>query len=41
MTQYLPYGGFEWMTMEEINNFDLSSVKETSPEGKKFLQAYD
>ena len=33
MTQYLPYGGFEWMTMEEINNFDLSSVKEDSPEG--------
>ena len=33
MTQYLPYGGFEWMTEEEINNFDLSSVKKDSPEG--------
>ena len=33
MTQHLHYGGFEWMTKEEINNFDLSSVKEDSPEG--------
>ena len=33
MTQYLPIGGFECMTEEEINNFDLSSVKEDSPEG--------
>ena len=30
MTQYLPYGGFEWMTEEEINNFDFSLVEEDS-----------
>ena len=33
MTQYLPYGGFEWMTEEKNNKFFLSSVKEDSPEG--------
>ena len=33
MTEYLPYGGFEWMTEKEINNFDLSSVRKDSPEG--------
>ena len=33
MTEYLPYGGFEWMTEEEINNFDLSSIRKDSSEG--------
>ena len=33
MTEYLPYGGFEWMTEEKINNFDLSSVIKDSLEG--------
>ena len=33
MTECLPYGGFEWMTKEEINNFDLNSIKKDSPEG--------
>ena len=33
MSEYLPYGGFEWMTEEEINNFDLSSIRKDSLEG--------
>ena len=33
MTEYLLYGGFEWITEEEINNFDFSSVRKDSPEG--------
>ena len=33
VTEYLPYGGFEWMTAEEINNFDLRLIRKDSPEG--------
>ena len=33
MTQYLPYSGFKWMTKEEINNFDISLIKENSSNG--------
>ena len=33
MTENLPYGGFEWMTEEKINNFDLSSIRKDSLEG--------
>ena len=33
MTEYLPYGGFEWMTEEEINNFDLSSNRKDNSKG--------
>ena len=27
---YLPYGGFKWLNKEEINNFDIFSIKENS-----------
>ena len=27
MTEYLPYGGFEWLTEKKINNFDLSPIR--------------
>ena len=33
MTHYLPYGGFKWMTRREINNFNLSFVRENSLNG--------
>ena len=33
MTQYLPYSGFKWMTKEEINDFDISLIKENSSNG--------
>ena len=33
MTEYFPYSGFEWMTEEEINNFDLSSIRKDNSEG--------
>ena len=30
---YLPYGGFKWLNKEEINNFDIFSIKENSKTG--------
>ena len=28
MSQYLPYGGFKWLSQEEINRFDGNSIDE-------------
>ena len=33
MTRYLPYGNFKWMSEEEINNFDLNSIRKNSLNG--------
>ena len=33
MTQYLPYGEFEWLSEKEIDEFDLNLVKENSSVG--------
>ena len=33
MSQYLPTGGFRWMTEEQINNLDLTKYKEDSKKG--------
>ena len=33
MTQCLPYGGFKWMTEEEINNFDFNLVEGDNSNG--------
>ena len=30
MTQYLPYGGFKWLSKKEIDEFDLNLVKKTT-----------
>ena len=36
MTQYLPYGGFKWLSKKEIDEFDLNLVKENSSGGYIF-----
>ena len=33
MSQYLPTGGFRWMTNKQINNIDLAKYKEDSKKG--------
>ena len=33
MIQYLPYGGFKWLSKEEIDKFDLNSIGENSSIG--------
>ena len=33
MIQYLPNGGFKWLTKKEIDKFDLNSIKENSSIG--------
>ena len=33
MSQYLPSGGFRWLTEKEINNIDLAKYKEDSKRG--------
>ena len=33
MNQPLPYGGFDWLSKQEINELDLESVSENSPIG--------
>ena len=33
MTQYLPYGGFKWLSKKEIDKFDLNLVKKNSSVG--------
>ena len=30
MIQYLPHGGFKWLSKEEIDEFDLNFIKENS-----------
>ena len=30
MSQYFPYGEFEWLIQEEINNFDVNSIGKNS-----------
>ena len=33
MSQYLPYGGFKWLSYEEINRFDVNAIEENSSNG--------
>ena len=33
MSQYLPYGGFEWLSKEKIKNFNVNSINENSSTG--------
>ena len=33
MSQYLPTGGFKWLTAKEINKIDLAKYKEDSKKG--------
>ena len=33
MSQYFPYGGFEWLSKEEIKNFDVNSIGTNSFDG--------
>ena len=33
MSQYLPTGGFKWLTEKEINNIDLAKYKKDSKNG--------
>ena len=33
MSQYLPTGGFRWLTEKEINNIDLTKYKDDSKKG--------
>ena len=33
ISQYLPYGGFKWLSQEKIKNFDVNSISEDSPDG--------
>ena len=33
MIQFLPYGGFKWLSKKEIDKFDLNSIDENSPIG--------
>ena len=30
MSQYLPYGGSEWLNQKEIDKFDVNSIGEKS-----------
>ena len=30
MSQYLSYGGFEWLNKKEIDKFDVNSIGENS-----------
>ena len=36
MTQYLPYGGFKWLTKKEINKLDLGLIRRDSLNGHIF-----
>ena len=36
MIQYLPYGGFKWLSKKEIDEFDLHLVKENRSTGYIF-----
>ena len=36
MSQYLPYGEFEWV--KNVNNFDVTSVSKNSLYGVRLLQ---
>ena len=33
MNQLLPYGGFDWLNKQEINELDLDSIRENSSIG--------
>ena len=33
MSQYLPTGGFRWMTQKQIDKIDLAKYKEDSEKG--------
>ena len=33
MIQYLPYGGFKWLSQEEIDKFDISKISENNSIG--------
>ena len=33
MSQYLPYGGFTWLSQKEIDKFDVNSIGENSSDG--------
>ena len=33
MSQYLPYGGFKWLSKKEIDKFDVHSISEDSSGG--------
>ena len=33
MSQYLPYGGFKWLSYEEINRFDVNAIEENNSNG--------
>ena len=33
MSQYFPYGGFEWLSKKEIKNFDVNSIGTNSFDG--------
>ena len=30
MSQYLPYGGFKWLSQEEIDKFDVNLINRNS-----------
>ena len=33
MSQYLPYGGFKWLSQKEMDKFDVHSISEDSSGG--------
>ena len=33
MSQYLPTGGFKWLSEDEIRDFELALINEDAPEG--------
>ena len=39
MSDYLPYGEFEWLSQEEIKNFDVNSISKNNLD-KYILEAY-
>ena len=32
MTQYLPTGGFKWLTQDEIKNLDVNTIRIDNPD---------
>ena len=37
---YLPYGGFKWLSQEEIKNFDVNSVSENNADGYIYIYTH-
>ena len=33
VSQYLPYGGFKWLSQENVKDFDTNSISENSLDG--------